>query len=307
MLAGRYLEPLKRRPVRSTVRNMTVVGRVRGRRRDPRIGGARRSWLVHATGRGVVGSGHRPRSVEERQSHRHGALDGFGLIAVGVRRTTVGARVAPIAVCMSPRLRASCFVAFTVAAGCCEPHIRSFEVTPQIVCEDQPAVARWSADGEVAMTMAIESPPLGPDACAATGEQTVRLTMVARRHDVEKTAPVEVVRVGRGASEPVVLRTTTIAGNDVVAEGDKAPALWDARVKIVTIASCEGRAIRATHAGKMVSLRADGTASADLDGAPIGGAWEFRTPMSQAERTNPALRPKTLSVLAAIRCKSEAP
>lgn len=157
------------------------------------------------------------------------------------------------------------------------------------------------------MTVEFESPTVVAGSCAARGESVVKLTAVASRCDREDSKWVEVVGIGPDAAEPVALGTSTIAGNDVVAQGKKDPKTWDSSVEIATIASCANRRIQATHAGKTVTLPADGSSSSDLAGLPIGGDWELRTPMSAAERTNPTLRPKKLTVLATIRCKAGTP
>jgi hypothetical protein len=191
-------------------------------------------------------------------------------------------------------------------AGChCGPHVRRFEVTPPVVCGDAKAVVRWSADGELAIAMNPEGSSDGPSDCSPLGHDVLKLTLVASKHGEEKTGEQEVAWVRGAAAEPVLLGTTAVEATDVVARGEKNKVLWSDAVEVVTVTACGRRQISVRHAGKTAPLPADATPSAAFEGTALSGAWELRSPMSPQEQSKPSLRPKTLAVLATIRCKPE--
>ena len=191
--------------------------------------------------------------------------------------------------------------------GCAGPSIQHFSVDPQVLCEEESAVIRWDATGELAMTYSLESAPAGESSCDARGRETFAITLVARKGSEEKPRKVEVVQLHEGGAEPIAIRTTRLEGARVVAVGEKNPTLWSDRVQIATVASCQSRVVEVQHAGKTTVLPANGAASYALSGTALAGSWEFRSPLSSDEQKNPALRPKDLEVLTTFRCRKDAP
>lgn len=189
--------------------------------------------------------------------------------------------------------------------GCGGPSIKQFDIQPQILCEGQTATMQWRADGDLYMTFRLEPPPVGEQECAVEGLDTYALTLVARQGEEEAIQNVELRQLRRNAAEPILLSTTSMVGSDVVASGEKNAKLWDDRVEVATVAACRQRPILVQHGDKTVLLPADSTPSAELAGTTLGGSWEFRSTLSPEEHQNPALRPKTLKVLATVRCREE--
>ena len=140
--------------------------------------------------------------------------------------------------------------------------------------------------------------------CSATG---YALTLVARKNGEEAVKKVELGQLRRNVTEPILLTTTSLAGSDVIASGDKNANLWDGRVEVATVSACRHRPIHVRHENKAVLLSAEGTPSAALVGTTLGGAWELRSPLTLEEQQTPALRPKTLQILATVRCREEKP
>jgi hypothetical protein len=141
--------------------------------------------------------------------------------------------------------------------------------------------------------------------CSATG---YALTLVARKNGAEVVKKVEL----GGSSVATWLNRfssprRSLAGSDVIASGDKNANLWDGRVEVATVSACRHRPIHVRHENKAVLLSAEGTPSAALVGTTLGGAWELRSPLTLEEQQTPALRPKTLQILATVRCREEKP
>jgi len=199
-----------------------------------------------------------------------------------------------------------CAVSF-FGFGCAGPSIQHFSIEPQLLCEEDSAVIRWDASGDLAMSYSLESASADTSGCAARGRETFAFTLTAHKGSQEAQREVEVVQVHQGAAEPIAIRTTRLEGANVVAVGEKNPMLWSDRVQVATVISCQGRVLQVYHAGKTAALPANGAASDSLSGTPLAGSWEFRSPLSSDEQNNPELRPKDLGILASFRCRKHAP
>ena len=207
----------------------------------------------------------------------------------------------------SERLFHSVALSVLFCLGCGGPTIKQFDIQPQILCEGQTAVMHWHADGDLAMTFRLEPPRAGEEECAVEGFDTYALTLVAHKNGEEAIKKVELGQLRRNVAEPILLPTTSLVGSDVVASGDKNVKLWDGRVEVATVAACRHRSIRVQHDNKGVDLSPDGVPSAALAGTTLGGSWELRSPLTPEEQQAPALRPKTLQILATVRCREEKP
>jgi hypothetical protein len=195
-----------------------------------------------------------------------------------------------------------------ILSGCAGPSINRFDVTPQVLCGNQSAVATWNVNGAPAINFSVEPAPLASGRCEASDRETFAFDLVVQKQGKEASKQVEVVRIADGSAEPVVFPTSRLEGSDVVANGEKNPALWTGSVRIGTLASCQKRPIEVEHSGKTVLLTADGSPSDALAGAELTGTWELRSPLDPQEQANPRLRPKQLEIMATLRCvKQETP
>jgi hypothetical protein len=187
--------------------------------------------------------------------------------------------------------------------GCAGPSINRFEVAPQVLCEGEKAVVSWEARGATGMAVQEETPEEDGHDCVASGRDTLAFTLVAHRGSEERQRRVEVVQLHQNSTEPIAMRTSAIQGTEVVASGDKNPALWDSRVEVAAIGACQTRTVSLQHAGKTATIEQGKELSDALAGTPVSGPWELRSPLSPEEQRNPSLRPKELKVLATLRCR----
>jgi len=207
---------------------------------------------------------------------------------------------------VSCRTRSAAWIllSFLPSCACGGPQIRSFSITPQVVCEGERAVLRWDADGAMGMAMEMEPEARDPD-CQAVGRDAFALTLVAGKGPEELSRKVEVVQLHGQSAEPVVIQTNAIEGVQVIARGEKNVALWGDRVEVVNVAACGHRSLTVQHAGRAASLGADGASSDALAGTTLSGPWELRSPLTPKEQAQPSLRPNTLKLLATLRCRQE--
>jgi hypothetical protein len=203
--------------------------------------------------------------------------------------------------------RTPIFLVFLLSgwAACSSPSINRFEVTPQVLCAGEKAVVSWEARGETGMAVQEEAAETGAHDCVANGRDTFAFTLVAHRGSEERERRVEVVQLHVNSTEPIAIHANSIEGTEVVASGDKNPALWDSRVEVAAIGSCQNRTVSVQHAGKTATVEQGKGLSDALAGTPVSGTWDLRSPLSAKEQSNPSLRPKELKVLATLRCRND--
>ena len=104
------------------------------------------------------------------------------------------------------------------------------------------------------MAVQEEAPEGGAHDCVASGRDTFAFTLVAHSGSEERERRVEVVQLHPNSTEPIAMRTNAIEGSEVVASGDKNPALWDSRVQVAAIGACQNRTVSVKHAGKTATI-----------------------------------------------------
>lgn len=189
-----------------------------------------------------------------------------------------------------------------VQLGCAGPVIQSFEITPQVLCPGESAIASWDARSKTRMTFLKEPEAAASTKCAARGKEAFLFRLIAEGESGQDEKHVEVVQLRPNGAEPIVFSTNRLENDQVVASGVKNPELWAEHVRIASLASCDSRDIQVRHAGRTATLPANGTRSDALAGTPLTGEWELRSVLSSDELRNPAVRPKQLEILADFTC-----
>jgi hypothetical protein len=190
---------------------------------------------------------------------------------------------------------------FTTACG--GPRIARFEVQPTVVCAGERSTLRWTAEGETAMTIQREETPTDG---LGTVPEVFKVRLVATKSGAEVIADLELVQLP-AMSVRTVAFPTVIEGSTVVASGTSDGTVWNDRVRVLRVAAIKNRAIEIRHGGKLVLLPGDGAGSEALNGTPVEGPWELRSPLSEAELANPALRPSALEIQVTIGCRPGTP
>jgi hypothetical protein len=197
-----------------------------------------------------------------------------------------------------------------IAIGCqigCAPKIRNFTISPQTLCEGESAHIGWEASGDIDLTVSPEPPPPNSPVCAIRGRATSNYTLIARRNGKEQRAAIEIIQLDDQGAEPIGFPTSAIVGLDALARGNKDPNLWSDRVRIVTVAACEGRTITLKHADRVASLPSTGATSSAFYGTTLSGPWEMLSALSSVEQNDRTLRPTHLEILATFRCQKGTP
>jgi len=184
--------------------------------------------------------------------------------------------------------------------------VRRFQITPQVLCEGESARASWDVHGKPVMTFQAEPIP-NENHCTPRGKEAFVFTLVAQKSGTHAERQIEVLQLHPGGTEPIVFSTSRLQGSEVVASGEKNPALWPGRVHIESVAACDSRAIQVRHAGRAALLAASGAPSDALAGTPVTGEWELRSPLTPQEQRDPALRPKELEIIATFSCTRATP
>src|SRR5215471_20849467 len=70
------------------------------------------------------------------------------------------------------KLKSSLFgAAVFLLLGCARPAVESFQITPQVLCEGESAVANWDVRGNASMTFLAEPERAGKQTRKASGKQ----------------------------------------------------------------------------------------------------------------------------------------
>lgn len=186
--------------------------------------------------------------------------------------------------------------------GCSGASITRFDITPTVLCEGERAVMTWEAKGKAAIAVQEEPSQVGGQDCIASGRETFAVTLAAGSGSDEVERRAELVQLQSNATEPIALHTNAVQGSNVVASGNKNPALWDSRVEVESLRTCQNRPITVQHAGRSAAI-GPGTTSDTLAGTSISGYWELRSALTDEEMRTPSLRPKELTILATLRCR----
>jgi hypothetical protein len=181
----------------------------------------------------------------------------------------------------------------TAAAAACAPKVYEFRVAPALLCGRDTAVATWRVRGTPALMVSVGDPRL-QGAPGSTEPDTLLFTIVARRGGKESLPRrQEVLRF------PPEQRADYAAGNlrrdgSFAVWVDTADAmLWDStRFQLAIVTSAVDRPLELRHAGRVAALAPRGSSDA-LAGAPAGGEWAFRSPLTPAEQQGGAIEPES--------------
>jgi hypothetical protein len=211
-------------------------------------------------------------------------------------------RNSPSLLCRLAKVGRYTFAVTLSQAFGCGPAIRSFDISPRVVCERETAQIHWNVRGEPTMDVALEPQPDDSGTCPGWGHETLAYMLVATKGGKKAQRRIEVIQLRASGADPIAIATTSIDDGTVVATGEKNAALWTSRVRVETVAACQNRLIEVRHAGRTIELAADGTPAQGLSGTELPGTWELRSPMSRDEQKTPGLRPKELEILATFSC-----
>lgn len=194
-----------------------------------------------------------------------------------------------------------------LCAGCLAPQIRGFSVLPRVTCGAALPSLAWNTSGDAVLTLEEEPPPPQDPACARSGMVVYRATLVVTHGSDSQLQRLEVAHAAANATEPIVLETRELVGNDVIARtqglADPAAELWGDALEIASVTACGGRPLRVAHGGREAALSPASPTSTALQGTSLGGFWEMRSPLSAEELAVPAKRPMQLGIVATLRCK----
>jgi len=195
------------------------------------------------------------------------------------------------------------FTLVTVTAGC-GPRIYSFDVSPRTPCHSEETQLSYRVRG---------TPKLYVRFAAAHSQDTVHkgyfaepdtieFRFVVSKGGTDSVRRIAILQFSDSAHTDVPF-ATKLAGDTIVASGVKSPSRWSDRFAIVTVASGSGRPIEARHGGKVVQLDGAGDPSAALNGIPVEGAWELRSPLASAGGAAGRVGPDRLSVSVSLQCR----
>jgi hypothetical protein len=124
---------------------------------------------------------------------------------------------------------------------------------------------------------------------------TVSLTLVVKKGRDSVTALEDILEFPSRFNHTVAVETSR-EGAELVGRDTTNPALWPAWFVIHTVRAPSGRSLAVRHGERSVTLAADGAPSSALQGVPLAGAWELRSPLGTGDP------PDLLRLAATVNC-----
>ncbi len=117
---------------------------------------------------------------------------------------------------------------------------------------------------------------------SATKPDTIALTLVVKKGR-DSVMPLEDILEFPSRFRHTVTAEAAREGNDFVGRDTANPASWPSWFVIHTIRAPSGRPLTVGHGERRATLSANGSPSAALQGVPLAGAWELRSPAGIGE------------------------
>ncbi|MES2063528.1 MAG: hypothetical protein V4456_16490 [Bacteroidota bacterium] len=121
------------------------------------------------------------------------------------------------------------------------------------------------------------------------------LTLVVQKKGKEIRRIVQVAVLPDYAKERIVY-ATVLQGDTLVASGISNAARWGDSFVIHTVANASGRPLLIRHAGRGITIGPGIDPDTTFTGTPVKGAWQIRSLLTPAEKSNHRLAPDRLAI-----------
>lgn len=187
-------------------------------------------------------------------------------------------------------------LAFVLAA--CGPSIKSFTADAITVTSKDSVRFNWDITGTP--TLLFHEEPVTD----SLEPHYLEFKLVVKKGKDEVSRPIEIIVLPKQSSNLIVF-STTLSGDTLVAADEKNPERWGNRFEIQSIASACNRKLTVSHAAINAEVDELGTLTTAFAGTPVEGPWSFKSLMTEAEKADHTLAPETLRIKINIQRKTQ--
>lgn len=185
----------------------------------------------------------------------------------------------------------------SLAIVSCGPAIRSFQVDQQTITAADSVKVNWDVSGKPTLMIHEQNAAggnAGPGAAETGVEKFLELTLVAQKNGKEKRQFIQVIVLPGESVDTIVFPVSALHGDTLIAAGEKNIGRWGDHFQLTSVASASGRPLLVQHGGKTILLDAQTPDTLTFGGMSNSGAWEIRSLMTNAEKSDPSQAPPTL-------------
>lgn len=187
---------------------------------------------------------------------------------------------------------------YSLALVSCGPAIRSFQVDQQTITAADSVKVNWDVSGKPTLLIHEQEVAGGgsirPGMAGAGGEKFLELTLVAQKNGKEKRQFIQVIVLPRESVDTIVFPVSMLHGDTLIAAGEKNTGRWGDHFQLTSVRSASGRPLLVQHGGKTVLLDEQNPDTVTFQGMANSGAWEIRSLLTDAEKSDPSKTPATL-------------
>ena len=130
--------------------------------------------------------------------------------------------------------------------------------------------------------------------------EILEFTLSVQKGKIEKYIKRQISVLPKESTDRVVLITTDLKGDTLIAEGIKDTVLW-ANFQIISVSSLSSRPLVVIHANRQSGLKSPEIPSDVWEGTPYAGAWKIMSILTESEKKDSTIIPGQLEVSVLIR------
>ena len=130
--------------------------------------------------------------------------------------------------------------------------------------------------------------------------EILEFTLSVQKGKKEKYKKRQISVLPKESTDRVVLITTDLKGDTLIAEGIKDTVLWD-NFQIISVSSLSSRPIVVIHENRRSELKSPGIPSDVWEGTQYAGAWKIMSVLTEAEKKDSTIIPGQLEISVLIR------
>lgn len=200
-------------------------------------------------------------------------------------------------------------VAIGLLPCACGPKVNSFSAEPNVICAGSKSRLTWDATTGGTLASSPETAGIGP--VEKKGAVTVSPMKTTRFHlevstlfgrdgrDVDvsvQTAPSDTKTLGQSLADPSAGCDATSVWVTAVAP----PNFWDAKFRVGSVASPDGRRYHVVHAGRSADVTPDAPSDA-FQGVEVSGDWLLKSRLTDGEACGQKT-PRSLMISVSAAC-----